>query len=144
MVITNTSSDTAIPVLISARGGGGFFNARVGFCTGSASANDRDAVTDFGYFATDFEAVLTYRRALLANHPLNHWQRVKKSIDISGNVKNKLNVWLKKRKAVTLRRRKRDKKKRRGGVREGVEGVRGAMGETQGTIPQSLCPQNSK
>ena len=51
------------PIIDIDKGGKGWFNARVNMYVGSSRAGSRRAITDFGYFGSEFEGVFSYRRA---------------------------------------------------------------------------------
>ena len=85
----------------------------MGIQIGSARAGNRRRVYDFGYFASDIDAVLSYRRVASEKHPLDNWHRQQRLIDIPDTVKQQLNRWLIERKADQVRSTKRKKKKGR-------------------------------
>ena len=75
------------PVINIAEGRSGCFSARVGMRVGSSRDGLRCRVTDFGYFRSEFEAVLAYKRPEPDFHPLDHWQRYKNVITIPDHVR---------------------------------------------------------
>ena len=123
------------PIIDIDKGGKGWFNARVNMYVGSSRAGSRRAITDFGYFRSEFEGVLSYRSVGPDVHPLDNWQRYKNKIDIPVHVKQSLNLWLKQRKADKLRREKRNKK---------YKGPRGTSPKPRSVSPKPKPTESSK